>query len=109
MNATDGGYTISAVTSRPTLFNYSGTNFNATTLNVNTSSVNLSTNYQESVNTISQSTPKSGVITGTTAQLITDSKGLLGSTAIYNRSVNIRPQYVGLLYLMKVKVSTNII
>lgn len=109
MNSTDGGYTIAAVTSRPTLFNHSGANFNASTLNVNTSSVNLSTDYQESVTTISQSTPKSGVITGTTPTLIADSKGLLGTTDIHNQSVSIRPQYVGLLYLMKVKVSTNII
>jgi hypothetical protein len=109
MVATAGGYSIAAVTSRPTLFNYSGTSFNAHTLNTTTSSVGLTTDPKSAVTTISQSNSKSGVITGSTPAEIANSKGLLGSTEVYSAYANIRPQYVGLLYLMKVKVSTNII
>lgn len=47
-------------------------------------------------------------ISGSAAQVAT-SRGIDGETTQVSLQVNVRPQYVGLLYLMKVKVSTNII
>lgn len=110
MRSNVGGYTPTSVTSRPTSYkDISYCVFNAHDLNTNTSSVELTTKPIGAITTVSQSIAKSGVITGTTPAEIISSKGLLGSTEVYNNYVNIRPQYVGLLYLVKVKVSTNII
>lgn len=52
---------------------------------------------------------QSGNITGASAAATADSKKLIGNTTNESIYVNIRPQYVGLVYLMKVKVATNLI
>jgi hypothetical protein len=119
------GYEFQAVTSYPTWRKNSGNTLNSHDVRTRTDSYNpsygspqlfegagfagVSANGEIRTGDPVGSGSVSGGITGSSPTAVADSKKLLGTTSQESIYVNIRPQYVGLLYLMKVKVSTNII
>jgi hypothetical protein len=122
------GYGFQAVTSYPTWRRNSGNTLNSHEVRTRTDSYNpsygsaqlfegagfagVSSNGEIRTGNPIGSGSVSGGVTGNagdTPSDVANSKKLLGTTAQESIYVNIRPQYVGLLYLMKVKVSTNII
>ena len=116
------GYEFQAVTSYPTLRKNSGNTLNSHEVTTTTGGYNPGYGRSElsadssvrSNGEIDTGDPIgsgsiSGGVTGSSPTLVADSKKLLGTTSQESIYVNIRSQYVGLLYLMKVKVSTNII
>lgn len=114
------GYEYQAITSYPTWRRHSGNTLNAHEVRQRTDSYapgygseelfsgtgwdGVSANGDIQTRAPVGSQANSGGIVGTA-----DTKQLVGNTQQTNIYVNIRPQYVGMLYLMKVKVSTNII
>lgn len=110
------GYEFQAITSYPTHRRHSGGTLNAHEVKYNTGSYNPGYGSHE-LNTAFSGSARSGEITsgntnspnsgGVTSD--TNSKGLVGTSSQQDIYVNIKPQYVGLLYLIKVKVSTNVI
>lgn len=125
MSSRGYGYQYQAVTSYPTLRKHSGTTLNAHEVRTQTDSYNpgygseeiytgvgFENSYQNgTIQTLGPngSGVNSGGIVGSSASAVANSKSLNGTTGQESIYVNIRPQYVGMLYLMKVKVSTNII
>jgi hypothetical protein len=116
------GYEFQAVTSYPTWRRNSGNTLNSHDVRTTTGDYNPGYGRSElsvasgvrSNGEIDTGNPIgsgsiSGGITGSGPTPVADSKKLLGATSQESIYVNIRSQYVGLLYLMKVKVSTNII
>ena len=116
------GYEFQAVTSYPTWRRNSGNTLNSHDVRTTTGDYNPGYGRSElsaasgvrSNGEIDTGNPIgsgsiSGGVTGSSPTLVADSKKLLGTTSQESIYVNIRSQYVGLLYLMKVKVSTNII
>lgn len=119
------GYQYQAVTSFPTWRRHSGNRLNAHEVRQRTDSHAPNYGSEElfagsgwggvvasgEIRTLVPSGTEaiSGGITATNPVTVPDTKKLLGTTSQENIYVNIRPQYIGMLYLMKVKVSTNII
>lgn len=120
------GYSIGAVTSSPTVRVVNGLNLNAhTNKRLQTDSATVrsgeaseytsqaldsalnGSNADGNVTTNGANPAVSGSVIGVAGP--TGPRGLLNSTATEALYVNIRPQYVGMLYLIKVKVSTNLI
>lgn len=107
------GYGPQAITSKPTAFNQSGGALNAHTAKFATDDDNGLRSTEGSgeltTNPMPSSQQRTGVIVGDSVPQVADSKALDGITTRESLYVNPRLQYVGMLFLMKVRVSTNII
>jgi hypothetical protein len=120
------GYGYASVTSSPTsrIIDVANSTINAHTVKLSTDNygntatftdqrldtgLNGSTSAGDITTGGASNDSRSGNITGASAAVIADSKKLLGTTTNESIYVNIRPQSVGLVYLMKVKVATNLI
>lgn len=109
--ASGAGYQPQAVSSKPTTFYQSGGSLDAhqprfdtdeSALRATDGSGDLSTDVP-----VSGSDRTAGVLD--TGSPFTNPRGVEGTTARINIKFGVRPQYVGMLFLMKVRVSTNII
>jgi hypothetical protein len=112
------GYEFQAITSYPTHRRHSSTTLNAHEVKSSTGDYNPQWGSEQLYTGFSGSASSGEITTlpptGSNANsggITSDagSKSLLGTTSQESIYVNIRPQYVGLLYLIKVRVSTNII
>lgn len=116
-NSAGMGYQFQAITSYPTYRQHNGNILNAHVVREQTGIYSPEWGSQE-LNTALNGSLNSGEITtkkpignGRSGGIVSGNatKTLTGVTQKTDLLVNIRPQYVGLLYLIKVRVSTNII
>lgn len=115
------GYEFQAITSYPTHRRHNGGTLNAHDVKYDTgvynpgfgsillNTSNSGSGTDGSITTRTSNSVSSGNISSGEASFKLDTSEGGGNTSHENLSVNIRPQYVGLLYLIKVKVSTNVI